>query len=328
MYNLAVILWGAYVRATGSGAGCGSHWPLCQGEVVPRAPQVETMIEFTHRLSSGLALVLVVVMLAWVLRAYPRRHPVRLGASLAMFFMITEALIGAGLVLFELVADNASMFRAVSGATHLANTFLLLGALTLTAWWASGGAPVRLRGQGLVGGLLGVALLGVLLLGVSGAVTALGDTLFPPGSLAEGLRQDFSPAAHFLIRLRLLHPVIAIAVGLYVILAAGLSSTWRPGRSTRRLARLVTLLFLIQLGAGAINVILLAPVWLQLVHLLLADLVWISLVLLAATVLAQPAPHATVPAAAAVTSAGRMMRSREDSLAREGLEARTGPPSR
>ncbi|MFN8454080.1 MAG: COX15/CtaA family protein [Anaerolineae bacterium] len=59
-YNLAVILWGAFVRASGSGAGCGSHWPLCNGEVIPRTPQMETLVEFTHRLTSGLALLLVI----------------------------------------------------------------------------------------------------------------------------------------------------------------------------------------------------------------------------------------------------------------------------
>lgn len=288
VYNLGVILWGAYVRATGSGAGCGSHWPLCNGEVIPRSPQAETVVEFTHRLSSGLALVLVVGLLVWAVRAFPRKHPVRLGASLAMVFMITEALVGAGLVLFELVAENASMVRAVSVAVHLANTFLLLAALTLTAGWASGGAPVRLKGQGALSWILGLGFLTMLILGVSGAVTALGDTLFPSGSLAGGIRQDFSPTAHFLIRLRLLHPLIAVAVGLYLVFAAGLARILRPDPRTRRLAWALTLLFLVQLGAGLTNLILLAPVWLQLVHLLLADLVWIALVLLAASALAGP----------------------------------------
>ncbi len=38
LWNVLVALWGAYVRATGSGAGCGSHWPTCNGEILPRAP--------------------------------------------------------------------------------------------------------------------------------------------------------------------------------------------------------------------------------------------------------------------------------------------------
>src|SRR5689334_1454626 len=133
--NLLVILWGAYVRATGSGAGCGAHWPLCNGEVIPRAPQAEMLVEFTHRLSSGVALLTVAGLLVWALRIYPRGHVARRGAQLAMLFMVSEALVGAGLVLFKLVADNDSLYRAVAIVVHLANTFLLLASITLTAWW-------------------------------------------------------------------------------------------------------------------------------------------------------------------------------------------------
>ena len=286
LYNIGVVLWGAYVRASGSGAGCGSHWPLCNGEVIPRAPQVETLIEFSHRLSSGIGLLLVVGLWVWARRAYRRGEPARMGATLALFFMVTEALVGAGLVLFSLVADNASIARALFVSVHLANTFLLLAALTLTAWWASGGDPIRVRGQG---GLFWLLLLGcaaTILLGVSGAVTALGDTLFPSRSLAEGLREDFSPTAHFLIRLRIFHPAIAIGVGIYLVLAAGVARSLRPGRQTTFFARALVLLFAMQLAAGALNVALLAPIWMQIVHLLLADAVWIALVLLAASALA------------------------------------------
>ncbi|MBV9786730.1 MAG: COX15/CtaA family protein [Chloroflexi bacterium] len=286
-YNLGIILWGAYVRASGSGAGCGSHWPLCNGQIIPRNPQIETVIEFTHRLSSGAALIMIAVMLVWAFRAYPKGHVVRLGAGLSSFFIITEALVGAGLVLFELVADNASIARALFMAVHLANTFLLLGALTLTAWWASGGVALRLRGQGSALVLLVLGLVGMLVLGVSGAVTALGDTLYPASSLAEGLRQDLSPTAHFLIRLRVLHPTIAIGMGLYLVFAASCISVLRPDAQTKRFARGIVVLFLIQLGVGALNVFLLAPIPMQLVHLLLADFVWITLILLSASAFAE-----------------------------------------
>jgi len=289
-YNIVVILWGAFVRATGSGAGCGSHWPLCNGQVVPRAPQVETLIEFSHRLTSGLAFLLVIALLVWAFRAYPKKHRVRWAASFSVLFIITEALVGAGLVIFGLVADNASMARAFSMAVHLLNTFLLLACLTLTAWWSSGGESVRLRGQGMRAVLLIIGLLGVLVLGVSGAVTALGDTLFPSASLAEGLSQDFSPTAHLLIRLRVFHPAIAICVALYLILVVIWLYSLRQNSITKRFSLLLVILLVIQLVAGVINVALLAPVWMQLVHLLLADLVWIALVLLTASALAANAP--------------------------------------
>jgi heme A synthase len=285
IFTIGVILWGALVRATGSGAGCGSHWPSCNGVVVPLNPTTETLIEFTHRLTSGIALLFVVGMLVWAWRIYPKGHHVRLGASISMFFMITEALVGASLVLFGWVADDASIGRAISISVHLVNTFLLLGALSLTAWWASGGAPMQLQGQGLVLAALLVALSGVMVIGVTGAITALGDTLFPAENLRDGIRQDLDPTAHFLIRLRVFHPIIAILTGFYQFLVSGLMGLFTPSKVVKRFAAIVAGLFFIQLGAGLVNLILLAPIWMQLVHLFLADMVWISLVLLTASAL-------------------------------------------
>ena len=287
-YNIAVILWGAYVRATGSGAGCGEHWPLCNGVVLPRDPTAATLIEFSHRLTSGLALVAVVAMLVVVRRVCGPGHPARRAAGWSGFFMLTEAAVGAGLVLFQLVADNATMARAMFMAVHLLNTFVLIGWLTLTAWWLSGGAPASLRGGDPRALTIAAATVALLLVGVSGAVAALGNTLYPDGSLTEGLAADLSPASHFLIRLRILHPTFA------VLTAAGLAfGAPRLARDaappTRRLARAVAVIALTQLALGVLNMVLLAPVWLQLVHLLVADLLWIAFVMLGASVLAVPA---------------------------------------
>ncbi len=287
VYNVAVALWGAYVRATGSGAGCGNHWPLCNGEVIPSAEHVKTLVEFTHRASVGLGLFLIVGLFLWAFRAFPKGHPTRTGVKLALLFTFSEALIGAGLVLFHLVEHNESAYRAVAMSAHLVNTFLLLAALTLTALWGSGSRRLVLKGQGAVGWALGLGLLGTLALGVSGAIAALGDTLFPATSVMEGLRQDFSPTAHFLLRIRPLHPLIASSVGLYLLLIAGLISYLRPGEDTRRYGRCLAALFLIELGLGALNVRLLAPVWMQLVHLLFAYLLWVTMILLTVSALAQ-----------------------------------------
>lgn len=288
VYNLGVIAWGAYVRATGSGAGCGSHWPLCNGEVIPRAPSVETLIEFSHRLTSGLALLLVVAMVWAARRVFEKGHPARLGAGLSLVVMIVEALLGAGLVLFGLVADDDSISRALVMGLHLVNTLLLLGALTLAAWWASGGRSFPLRGHGGMGVVLGIGVVSLLVLGASGAITALGDTLFPAASLREGIAMDFSPTAHVLLRLRVLHPVIAIATGVYLVLAAGAAALFRPSAFVKRMALALVGLFALQVGLGFLNLYLLAPVWMQLVHLLVADLVWIALVLLCAGTLSAP----------------------------------------
>ena len=292
-YNLGVILWGAYVRATGSGAGCGSHWPLCNGEVVPRTPQADTIIEFVHRLTSGLALILVVVLILWAFRIFPKAHQVRLGASMSMFFMITEALVGAGLVLFQWVAHDVSTGRVISISVHLVNTFLLLASLTMTAWWASGGNPITVRGRGIVLWAFALGFLGVMVIGVTGAITALGDTLFPAGSLSEGIRQDFSSTAHILVRLRVWHPIIAIGVGFYLLFLAGVMGLASDHPPLKRNAVIVIALVFVQWLAGLVNVLMLAPVWMQLVHLLLADIVWISWVLLAANVFGQGAQKVT-----------------------------------
>lgn len=291
-YTLLVILFGVVVRATGSGAGCGSHWPTCNGEVLPTLASAETLIEFTHRLTSGLIGLLAIALVVWAFRAFPKGSPVRWGAVATLVLTIVEGLIGAALVRMELVADNASAARAAWIAGHLVNTFLLFGALGLTAWWGSGGKPPRLRGQGSLLGWLGAGVVAMLLLGMSGAVTALGDTLFPAASLAEGLRQDLSPGAHFLVQLRILHPLLAILTGLYLLFAARVVSAMRPGPTAERLARGVTWLYVIQIGAGALNVVLLAPLAMQLLHLLLADLLWLLFILLGATTLAEePAPQ-------------------------------------
>jgi heme A synthase len=285
-FNILVVLWGAYVRATGSGAGCGNHWPLCNGQVALRGPAVATLIEFTHRITSGLALILVTVMLVWAFHTFPRRHMVRLGAVLSVAFIVSEALLGASLVLLQHVAKNASISRAYSLSAHLINTLTLIACITLTAWWASGGAPVRWRGP--AAWRAAASLGAVLLMGVSGALAALGDTLFPAASLAEGLRQDFAPAVHLFVRLRILHPFLAVAGGAWLLydgLSAAIGTRHEIGR---RLARLVVAMTALQLLAGAANLLLLAPVWMQIVHLLLADALWIGLVLLCASRLAVP----------------------------------------
>ncbi len=289
-WTVVVILWGAFVRATGSGAGCGAHWPLCNGEVVPRAPVLETMVEYTHRLTSGLALLLVFVLAVWVFRERPKGHPARWAAAASVFFILTEAAVGAGLVLFRLVAQNESVARALFMAGHLANTFMLLGALTLTAHWCGTDGTLRRDALGRDGWVFGLALLVLLFVGKSGAVAALGDTLYPAQSLLAGLAQDLSPTASLLVRLRVLHPLLAVTGTLAVAFAAARVLQSTDEGNARQWAWATATLALVQLGAGLLNIFLLAPVWMQIVHLLLADVLWVALVLLAARALALAPP--------------------------------------
>ena len=283
VWNLIVIMWGAFVRATGSGAGCGRHWPLCNGEVVPNAKSTATLIEASHRGSSGIALVLVIALMIACLRKLPKGDRARRASVFSAVFIGFEALIGAGLVLFELVAHDASMKRALSMILHLGNTFFLLGALSLTAWWLTFPSATRTvldRGDKILRAVLLTALAGIIVLASSGAIAALGDTLFPVRSLREGMVQEMSPMAHAFVRLRLLHPAIALCAGVFSLTLAGVVRVIRPEPRTRLLSRIVTICFVTQFAIGMLNVALLAPVGVQLVHLLMADLTWISLVLM------------------------------------------------
>jgi heme A synthase len=292
--TLAVILWGAFVRASKSGDGCGAHWPLCNGSVVPDPQSAKTLVEFAHRATSGVAFLLVVGLCVWALRAFRRGHAVRWAAALSGLFIVTESLIGAGLVLLRLVGGNASVARAAYLSVHLVNTFLLVAALALTAWWAARGVAERPRLFEFFRGRAGVALLGSLALGVSGAVAALGATLFSEGGGSSVEVEGMSAASRLLFSLRnyKLHPALAVLVGAYLIYFAASTLKGSGDLWVRRWARSVLALVAVQFAAGLLNAALLAPVWLQIVHLLLADLLWLALVLLSAASLAPRDVHA------------------------------------
>lgn len=270
VFNVGVILLGAVVRATGSGAGCGRSWPTCQGELVPDLSGA-TAVEFTHRLASGVALVLVLVLAALVWRG--GKSPARTGAVVSLVAIVGEALIGAMIVLAEWVADDDSVARAVAVPLHLVNTFVLLAALSLTIFFLSGGNRLDIAGQRsewrwvLLGGAA------IILISATGAITALADTLFPK----EGVGLDLEAGSHFLTRLRILHPVLA--------LVAAAVGWWKVGAAGGRKATAIVILVGLMLLSGILNVTLGVPVWMQIVHLALADALWVSYVFLAARAL-------------------------------------------
>jgi cytochrome c oxidase assembly protein subunit 15 len=293
-FAIAVVLWGAGVRATGSGAGCGDQWPLCNGGWVPRAPALHTIVEFTHRITSGPTLGLfVIILVVFAFRLFPQRNVVRRLAVLVTLFTVTEALIGAALVLLGHVGANTSPNRAYTLAIHLLNTMVLLGAMALTGWFAAVSANASSANgrrevsteQPISRSLLICAPVAFLLISVTGAIAALGDTLFAVHSLAQGLQQDLLPSAHIFVRLRVWHPIVAALLGCFLVGVAVVILNKRPALRARRLALVVVFLTLLQAGAGAINVLLLAPVWMQITHLFIADSLWIALVLLCAEVI-------------------------------------------
>lgn len=278
LLTVAVIVWGAFVRVTGSGAGCADHWPLCNGEWVPRAPRLETLIELTHRVTSGLAGLLSIVVCVLAFRRFERGSPVRKAAAASLVLMIVEGAIGALLVKKGLVAQDASSARAFVVGLHLVNTFVLLGAQALTILLARKPSPLALRDQPWVA--LQLLLLAILILGLggSGAVTALGDTLFPARSLSEGVARDFAADAHFLVRLRVWHPLLAVLTGAVLVWVA---QQLRAASSSPRVAFwawAITAIYLAQILVGIANLWWLAPAPIQLLHLFFADLTWLSLV--------------------------------------------------
>lgn len=286
-YLLFVILFGAWVRISGSGAGCGSSWPTCHGAVIPRSNEVATWIEYSHRVTSALLGVFSVVLVAWVFAA---RRSVRckVASLLTLALVLVEALVGAGLVLGELVADDSSATRAVVIAFHLANTLVLAAAAGLTAHWAgrAGDAAPRLKVQ--FGWFLSLMLVMFVVVSMAGAVTALGDTLFPVAPTeGEGLfahvRSDLSASAHFLVRLRIIHPILAgLLIGLLLVVLH-LVDEWvvLPERLWRVVLWARALVW-VQVVLGLGNILLHAPAFMQLGHLLFAHLLWLSLVLLTA----------------------------------------------
>ena len=283
-YTVLVILWGALVRASGSGAGCGNHWPLCNGQVIPVSPSIHTIIEFTHRQMTVGSTLIVVALLIWTFRATLKGHAARAFAVASTILLVNEALLGALLVKLGYVTGNQSSGRMVLLSIHLSNTLLLMAALTLTARFLSTNRAWaglhRANGFGwAIAGL--IATIGV---GVSGSMAALGDTLFPAASLQAAFAQDFAAGAPWLLRLRLVHPASALVAALFVIWLVGRARQVGSHSDKRnaRLANLALILLGLQFALGIADVLLLAPAWMQLLHLLGADLYWVALTLLAA----------------------------------------------
>jgi heme a synthase len=280
-FNVAVVLWGAFVRATGSGAGCGNKWPSCGGSVLGTSAKAQTIIEFTHRITTGLALLMVVILLLWCWRATSKGNWARYSALLATAFLANEALLGAALVLLGHVARDQSAGRTLFLCLHFGNTLLLLGALALTAaWLQSNSENFTLTKKSSDVSAVVIGLLAVLAIGMTGAVAALGDTLFPATSLRASVLQDFTSNSPALLHFRLLHPLLAVIAVTFVICLLLKNSSRRMRQSRASMA--LTLLLFAEIGIGLLNVLVLTPVWVQILHLLVADTIWISLVLASA----------------------------------------------
>jgi len=289
VYFVIVFLGGTLVRATGAGAGCGDHWPLCNGTVVQHHPRVDTIIEFTHRIMSGWSLFAVLGLLWWTIAGTARGHLARVAAFAAVAFTVIEAILGALLVKLGLTAQSQSPIRPAYLSLHLSNTLLLLAALTLTAHLLSRSKGFMRGGVRLVAPFGAVVtVLVVMVVGVTGSLAALGDTLFPESSLSRALAQDFSAASGWLVRWRWMHPTVAILASVFLIWLLVRAAKDKTNWDNRPLTRRIVLLLAVVYTLGALDVVLLAPLWIQVAHLLAADTLWASLVVLTARLTLQP----------------------------------------
>jgi protoheme IX farnesyltransferase len=273
VYNLAAVALGVYVRASKSGDGCGSHWPLCDGASIPQYGAMSKVIEASHRISTSLVGLFAIYLIVWAFRAFPKGHLVRKAATCTLVFTLIEGLVGAALVKFQLVVNNDSGLRLVVMGFHVTSTFMLLGSICAAALGASDIRPLRFKGQSGVGWILGMAALGMILLAVSGAVSALGHTIRPT---ADVLSAAMDPKTFWMVRLQPLHPLIAVSIGLYLALASGLVQHLRPDERVRKALRWMVGIYLGQLALGMANIWLKAPIPMQMAHLVLADVNWIS----------------------------------------------------
>lgn len=303
LYTLLVILWGAWVRISHSGDGCGDHWPLCNGEFIPGTntflPAKKTWVEYTHRLMSG-SFGLIVIWFFWrSKKLFVKDHPARKAALFSLIFMITEALLGAKLVLFGLVMKNDSPLRTFAMSLHMLNSLLLVAAIALLweaskntlllprepfSWLDANTVKDHFKNSWLAENFkktIWISAALFLVLAVSGAIAALASTLFPSESLLSGLMQDFSADAHYLIRLRIVHPILGILVGAWLGGGGWLIAQFAENSPSLKAAgmRLMWICFL-AVPFGMLTLLSLAPSWMKIFHLLIAHTVWISLVLL------------------------------------------------
>ncbi len=287
IFNLLVIGYGVFVRASKSGDGCGSHWPLCNGNSHPLNGPISRIVEGAHRVSTSLDGLLVVVMLFWALYGFPRKAQVKTFALITFAFIIVEGLIGAILVKGRLVADNASADRAFVMSFHVISTFMLVGAMTLSIFTGSH-RKLALKGQGAVGWMLGLSFLVTCVLGVSGAISALGHTLDPVHNV---LKAAANPTTFWMVRLQPMHPYLAVAGGMFLVLTATLVAYLRPSPAVRRSAAVFMGAFGLEMLVGIINIKMFAPIAVQMIHLASADALVVSLVWFIAEAIREGVPQ-------------------------------------
>ena len=290
-YTSMVLIFGAFVRASYSGDGCGTYWPTCGGvELVPTINSTPRVVEFTHRLTSLLLILGTAALYFVTFRKFSKGSVIRKAAGWAAFSTVISALIGAVLVLARWVTNDKSIGRAVTMPLHLMNNFILLASLALVAAWLTGTNLPTIdklkRKDSQLKSALGWIFGSMFLLGASGAFSALGKTAFEhelsfAKGFAERMLLHVGPKADPLLRGGVFHPLIATSIGLLIVWMCGMVSQLRPAVAVRKFARISVGLYVGQMLIGVVNLVASAPIPLQLMHLGLAIANWVTLVLMA-----------------------------------------------
>lgn len=275
-YTIVIILWGAWVRLSGSGDGCGDHWPLCNGEVLPSELVKKTWIEYSHRISTAVYGLLILAQIWLTRKTFPRHHPSRFWAIMTLLFTITEALIGRQLVKSGLVNESTDLSRLVVMPLHLVNTSLLLFSGVMTAESIKYGTSPRRALSRDVKKIALIYLVGLSVVLISGAVAALGSHLMPSESLLHGLTKDLATDSHPAVRLRIFHPLLALAIPMGLLLFARFTPSSEPHSLQAIWYKRFCGILVVAMVVGVATLGLLAPVWLKVTHLLMTNVLIVA----------------------------------------------------
>ncbi len=265
--SIVSILAGAFVRATGSGDGCGATWPTCKGRIIPALTDTSELIEFSHRSVSGFLLIVTLIIFSKT-RKLHKASLVKSVTNYLTFFVIFEAIIGAVIVLFEWVGLNSSLPRIIAVPIHLVNTFGLLGSYAILYKILED--DIQEIKSIFNKNFILISFL-FLLSGATGSITALADVLFPSASFIEGFLADFDKTSEVLTRLRILHPIISTILSIVLYLYST-----RINKKYGVNVKLLKTFIIIAVSLGVLNVLSNIVLPLSILHLAIADFLWIS----------------------------------------------------
>jgi heme A synthase len=275
LLTVGLITFGALVRVTDSGLGCGNSWPLCNGTVIPPLDNLTAWVEWSHRLIAILIGLLGIGMLVLAVRGYQKnnRAVVTITFIAAGLFAFQSGL-GALVVIFDLPPTVVTL--------HLASAMLLLATLLLSVIFAWHRPPPVQTSRDNVTTLAYVTMALSLLIILTGAlVRGSGATLACPDyPLCNGEVLPFGQGA--LETVHMMHRFAVVGLGLMLIMLVWY--VYRGGRSAllRRLSLLALVLYFSQAIVGAFFVLSSAsPIW-GVAHVGLASSVWALLVAICA----------------------------------------------